>query len=557
MGELLLQIKSRLNFKNLKLDRNESQQKCSMIPLDFFIKIFCSSFDKQYKDAPCINIESVEYLTLYKKVLSKSAYCQGNDFPHGYFTQELPKGVKNSVQSNGTSTYFLHNKTYWKDIQTLSDSILPPLQLELDTSTKIMQQLEWCIVLFDEKMAVVDILDLADYIFTPTCNAFGPTITVYIRNMREKLPKKYSISNLYLDLNDHNNAPYTKALYEFQLPCNAAHASSWLLTFYLCGGKYVSFNQMFKKISKLGKGSFSNIFLYANKITGELVVLKCVEKHCLVKANAFMEIHMLKLATHGSIIKLFECFSNSSTIVLATEYIKGGSIYKYVKSYNRFSEKLTFISIYKLLKTINSLHSRGILHRDLKSENILLRDPDDMSSLVLIDFGLSTTLGSKEMQMRCGSPGFVAPELFESNVSYGLKSDIFSIGAIMYIMLTGTEPFVSDNNEKVLKKNSRCEVMFDHPALLSCSEECRSLLGWLLQKNPADRCTSSQAILHPWFTNQPLLPGPSITSNNPIFLSRIPTTQIFNKSITVNTFSPQHESSYQQNIRDRVLSVYQ
>lgn len=107
------------------------------------------------------------------------------------------------------------------------------------------------------------------------------------------------------------------------------------------------------------------------------------------------------------------------------------------------------------------MHLQGLIHRDIKPENILLRDQNDEKSIVIADFGLATYYNNvtNVLFKRCGTPGYVAPEIltYEDNLPfYDDKCDVFSIGVLMYLLLSGKQPFTGDNYKVILKANKEC-----------------------------------------------------------------------------------------------------
>ena len=124
------------------------------------------------------------------------------------------------------------------------------------------------------------------------------------------------------------------------------------------------------------------------------------------------------------------------------------------------------------------LHSNNIVHRDLKPENLIFRD-ENLNSLVIIDFGLSTTCKGIPLTTRCGSPGYVAPEILNS-IGYGCKADIFSLGVIMYILLTSKFVFHAKEYPEILRRNKICKVTFPSKLWDSLSPESKSLCSAML-----------------------------------------------------------------------------
>jgi len=153
------------------------------------------------------------------------------------------------------------------------------------------------------------------------------------------------------------------------------------------------------------------------------------------------EIEIMRKINHKNVIKLFEVYETTNSIYLVIELIKGGELMKKIKEKSQYS----FLDIQKFMRNfldaLYHIHSKKIMHRDLKPENLLLRTGDNISDVLLVDFGLSsfTTLNPAEIIFkRCGTPGFVAPEIlaYKDNQEgiYDEKCDVFSAGVIFYLL---------------------------------------------------------------------------------------------------------------------------
>lgn len=120
--------------------------------------------------------------------------------------------------------------------------------------------------------------------------------------------------------------------------------------------------------------------------------------------------------------------------------------------------------MYNLLKALVHLHQRKCVHRDLKPENLLLKEKENDTDVVIADFGLAAFLNEEVLFKRCGTPGFVAPEILaykEGDPFYDEKCDVFSAGVIFYVLLTGKQPFQGGDYKAILKANKNCEVSFN------------------------------------------------------------------------------------------------
>ena len=133
------------------------------------------------------------------------------------------------------------------------------------------------------------------------------------------------------------------------------------------------------------------------------------------------------------------------------------------------------------------------MHRDLKPENLLLKNKYDDSHIIIADFGLATFLDEQILFKRCGTPGFVAPEVLSYNDGdkfYDVKCDVFSAGIIFYILLTGVAPFQGKDYKEVLKANKNCTINFNLNAINSTDEHLQDLLEKMLDLEPENRPSS-------------------------------------------------------------------
>jgi serine/threonine protein kinase len=136
----------------------------------------------------------------------------------------------------------------------------------------------------------------------------------------------------------------------------------------------------------------------------------------------------------------------------------------------------------KLFHSINHCHALGIVHRDIKPENIMINEEDDVR---LIDFGLSKASKKKNMQTVAGTPFYMAPEVLNEN--YGSKADIWSLGVLLYTLVSGYLPFQGSNNRDVFQRIKSADFHFDHKEFNSVSKECKDLIKNLLVVNTKKR----------------------------------------------------------------------
>lgn len=170
------------------------------------------------------------------------------------------------------------------------------------------------------------------------------------------------------------------------------------------------------------------------------------------------EINLLRKVQHENIIKLYEVYESQSHICLILEYLNGGELFDKIKSKRTFEENEVQVVVRHLLNALDTIHSANIIHRDLKPENLIFAS-DDLSSIKISDFGLSTKQKEAKLFLRCGSPGYVGPEILNDE-GYDTKTDLFSLGIIVYIMITGKFVFSGKSPEEVIMKNTECKIPF-------------------------------------------------------------------------------------------------
>ena len=193
------------------------------------------------------------------------------------------------------------------------------------------------------------------------------------------------------------------------------------------------------------------------------------------------------------------------------EYIKFGTLSHWIKKREKITEEEASIILQRILSAIEYLHSKQICHRDIKPNNIMLSRENDLTSIKIIDFGLSTQNFDKLLNTNyCGTYIYMAPELIEKKL-YFISVDIWSIGILMYILLNkGKHPFYikGDNKKEIAEKIMKGNIKFYE----KISPMARHLISKLLEPNPSWRYTASQAIKHPWITRN-INDIPPLTTN--------------------------------------------
>lgn len=249
----------------------------------------------------------------------------------------------------------------------------------------------------------------------------------------------------------------------------------------------------------IGKGIFSLVKLATHTITGIQLAIKIIDKTRLDAENLLKinrEADILKKLHHPHIVKLFQVMETPRLLCLVMEYLPNGEVFDYITTHGRFPEAKARSHFFDLLSAIDYAHSCGVVHRDLKAENLLF---DSSMRIKLIDFSFGTQCSGSLLTTWCGSPPYAAPEIFNGEPYLGTKADIWSLGVLLYVMVCGTLPFdaqpLPDLKNQVLSANFRV------PYWLSTS--CEHLLRSMMAKSPSKRPTAREISQHPWLT-QPL-----------------------------------------------------
>ncbi|XP_047676256.1 MAP/microtubule affinity-regulating kinase 4 isoform X2 [Tachysurus fulvidraco] len=251
----------------------------------------------------------------------------------------------------------------------------------------------------------------------------------------------------------------------------------------------------YRLLKTIGKGNFAKVKLARHILTGREVAIKIIDKTQLNPSSLqklFREVRIMKSLNHPNIVQLFEVIETEKTLYLIMEYASGGEVFDYLVAHGRMKEKEARGKFRQIVSAVHYCHKKKIVHRDLKAENLLL---DADSNIKIADFGFSNefTLGSK-LDTFCGSPPYAAPELFQGKKYDGPEVDIWSLGVILYTLVSGSLPFDGQNlkelRERVLSGKYRVPFYM--------STDCESILRKFLVLNPSKRCTLEQIMKDKW-----------------------------------------------------------
>jgi len=253
----------------------------------------------------------------------------------------------------------------------------------------------------------------------------------------------------------------------------------------------------------LGKGQFGLVKLATHKKTGQKVAIKQVHKKDMKPIEIYQqrrEIDVLKMSQHPNIVGLIDLFENSDYYYIVIEYMKGKDLFDYIQiRHFKLGEQRVKEIAYQIGIAIKYLHGYGIVHRDLKLENVMMSDNTEASVPKLVDFGLAKMIGPNEKADEpFGTLGYVAPEVLKKE-PYSFSCDVWSFGCIIYALISGSLPFDHESQKETIRMTLENKLEFDLPVWKETSEQCKDILRSMLEKNSGHRITLDNALNHKWF----------------------------------------------------------
>ncbi|KAM9215889.1 serine/threonine-protein kinase 17A [Dugong dugon] len=266
---------------------------------------------------------------------------------------------------------------------------------------------------------------------------------------------------------------------------------------------------------ELGRGKFAVVRKCIKKDSGKEFAAKFMRKRrkgqdC--RMEIIHEIAVLELAQDNPwVINLHEVYETPSEMILVLEYAAGGEIFDQCVADREeaFKEKDVQRLMRQILEGVHFLHTHDVVHLDLKPQNILLTSDSPLGDIKIVDFGLSRIMkNSEELREIMGTPEYVAPEILSYD-PISMATDMWSIGVLTYVMLTGISPFLGDNKQETFLNISQMNLSFSEEEFDVVSESAIDFIKALLVKKPEDRATAEECLKHPWLTLSSIQ-GPSL-----------------------------------------------
>ena len=266
---------------------------------------------------------------------------------------------------------------------------------------------------------------------------------------------------------------------------------------------YEDLYKLYEMKDIIGQGRYGTIRVGYHKVKNRYVAIKIVNKKSMSEfdmQNIRNQIEILKLATDEYVLQLLDIIENESYLYIITELCKGGDLYSYLNQRSfKIPESKAAKLIYKLTKSVSFLHALGIIHRDLKPENILMTDMTDEADIRISDFCICKRLEPNETTKEIvGTLGYMAPEVL-MGMEYNFSSDVWSIGVIAYLLLTGYLPFDDEESDKeVVRKTLFESIPFDNDSWKNISNQAKEFIKRILIKDKEQRMTIEDILKDQW-----------------------------------------------------------
>uniref|UniRef100_A0A668AVH3 non-specific serine/threonine protein kinase n=1 Tax=Myripristis murdjan TaxID=586833 RepID=A0A668AVH3_9TELE len=283
-------------------------------------------------------------------------------------------------------------------------------------------------------------------------------------------------------------------------------------------GKNLLFSDGYVLKEDIGMGSFSVCKRCIHKATNTEYAVKMIDK---TSTDPSEEIEiLLRYGQHPNIITLKDVYDNGKQVFLVTELMRGGELLDRILKQKLFSEREASAVLHTITKTVEYLHSQGVVHRDLKPSNILYVDESgNPESIRICDFGFAKQLRANNglLMTPCYTANFVAPEVLKRQ-GYDEGCDIWSLGVLLYTMLAGFTPFANgpeDTPNEILSRIGSGHFSLTGGNWDAVSDAAKDLVSKMLHVDPHQRLTAKQVLRHPWIVQRDHLPNSQLPHQDP------------------------------------------
>ncbi|XP_032831764.2 death-associated protein kinase 3 isoform X1 [Petromyzon marinus] len=313
--------------------------------------------------------------------------------------------------------------------------------------------------------------------------------------------------------------------------------------------KQTNIEELYDFSEELGSGQFAIVRKCREKSSGVAYAAKFIKKRRsrasrrgVSEEEILREVDILREIAHPNIVTLHDVFENRTDVILLLELVSGGELFDFLAEKESLTEEEALDFLRQILSGVDYLHGRHIAHFDLKPENIMLLDKSERRPRIkIIDFGLAHKIvDGMEFKNIFGTPEFVAPEIVNFE-PLGLEADMWSIGVITYILLSGASPFLGDSNEETLANITAMNYDFDEEYFGQTSELAIDFIRKLLVKDPKKRLLIKDTFIHQWVKGKQPAPAQADRDTSKKERRRLKPSRL--KEYTIKSHSSMHPNS--------------
>ncbi|XP_048850160.1 triple functional domain protein isoform X5 [Brienomyrus brachyistius] len=259
-----------------------------------------------------------------------------------------------------------------------------------------------------------------------------------------------------------------------------------------------NFDSFYTVVSELGRGRFSVVKRCDQRGSKQTVAAKLVNKKLMKRDQVTQELSLLHGLQHPHLVRLLDTFETATSYILVLEMADQGRLLDYIVSWGNLTEEKVAAYLREILEALHYLHNCRIAHLDLKPENVLVDQSGGQPVIKLADFGDAVRLGSTHyVHPLLGSPEFAAPELVLGETAV-LASDVWSVGVLTYVLLSGASPFLDESAEETCLNICRLDFSFPDDYFQGVSQGARDFVRLLLRSEPSRRPPTSLCLQEPW-----------------------------------------------------------
>ncbi|CAM1295998.1 Uncharacterised protein g1436 [Pycnogonum litorale] len=262
----------------------------------------------------------------------------------------------------------------------------------------------------------------------------------------------------------------------------------------------LSIENEYKLLEELGRGKFGTVYKCSEKTSGRVLAAKFITTpQPQDRKDVIRELEIMQDLQHPRLLQLYDAFDDrTQKMCLVLELIEGGELFERVIDDDFIlTEKACSVFLRQICEGVGFMHSQNILHLDMKPENVLCVSRTG-NRIKLIDFGLARRYDPrKKLQVMFGTPEFAAPEVVNFD-TIGYKTDMWSVGVITYVLLSGLSPFMGDTDCETMANVTKGNYDYEDESFDEISEEAKDFINKLLVKKQSERMSAADCLKHTW-----------------------------------------------------------